>query len=84
MNIDNCLLESVLNYRVKTNEEKSNIKVDENLIRYNQLYHSYDFYENKFPEGFENIPGFEQIIENIVENSKTNTPLIEYNSRINN
>ena len=46
MNIDNCLLESVFNYKVKTNEEKSNIKVDENLIRYNQLYHSYDFYQN--------------------------------------
>ena len=83
MNIDSFLLESVFNYKVKTNEEKSNIKVDENLIRYNQLYHSYDFYEKKFSEGFDNIPGFEQIIESIVENSKSNSPLNEYNSRIN-
>jgi hypothetical protein len=82
MNIDSFLLESVFNYKVKTNEEKSNIKLDENLIRYNQLYHSYDFYENKFSEGFDNIPGFEQIIESIVENSKSNSPLNEYNSRI--
>lgn len=83
MNIDNNWLESVFNYKVKTNEEKSNIKVDENLIRYNQLYHSYDFYEKKFPDGFENIPGFNLIIENIVEQSKSNNPLNEYNSRIN-
>ena len=82
MNIDNNWLESVFNYKVKTNEEKSNIKVDENLIRYNQLYHSYDFYESKFSDGFENIPGFNLIIENIVENSKSKTPLSEYNSRI--
>jgi hypothetical protein len=83
MNIDSFLLESVFNYKVKTNEEKSNIKLDENLIRYNKLYQSHDFYENKFPEGFDNIPGFEQIIESIVENSKSNSPLNEYNSRIN-
>ena len=59
------------------------IKVDEDLIRYNNIYHSYDFYENKFPNGYDNIPSFDKIIINIVENSKNNNPLKEYNSRIN-
>ena len=83
MNIDDNMLYTVFNYKVLTNEEKNFIKVDEDLIRYNNIYHSYDFYENKFPDGYENIPSFDKIIENIVEKSKNNNPLKEYNCRIN-
>ena len=82
MNIDENSLETVFNYRVKTNEEKQSIKVDENLIQYNNLYNSYEYYESKFPDGFDNIPGFNLIISAIVENTKFNNPLLEYNSRI--
>ena len=83
MNINEDMLSYCFNYRVLTNEEKNYIKVDEDLIRYNNVYHSYDFYESKFPDGYQNIPSFDKIIENIVENSKNNNPLKEYNSRIN-
>ena len=83
MNIDDNMLYTVFNYKVLTNEEKNFIKVDEDLIRYNNIYHSYDFYENKFPDGYENIPSFDKIIINIVENSKNNNPLKEYYCRIN-
>ena len=83
MNIDDNMLYTVFNYKVLTNEEKNFIKVDEDLIRYNNIYHSYDFYESKFPHGYENIPSFDKIILNIVENSKNNNPLKEYYCRIN-
>ena len=83
MNIDENSLETVFNYRVKTNEEKQSIKVDENLIQYNNLYNSYEYYESKFPNGFYHIPGFNLIISAIVENTKFNNPLLEYNSRVN-
>ena len=83
MNINEDMLNYCFNYRVLTNEEKNFIKVDEDLIRYNNIYHSYDFYENKFPDGYVNIPSFDKIILNIVENSKNNNPLKEYYCRIN-
>ena len=44
---------------------------------YNQLYKSFEFYNDKFPEGYNNIPGFEKIIEQIVDNSQDNSPLKE-------
>jgi hypothetical protein len=83
MNIDENSLESVFNYKVKTNEEKHLTKVDETLIQYNNLYNSYEYYESKFPDGYDSIPGFNLIISAIVENTKFNNPLKEYNSRIN-
>ena len=83
MNINDFELETVFNYRVKTNEERNVTKIDETLIQYNNLYHSYEFYESKFPDGHENIPAFNLIISSIVENSKFNNPLKEYNLRIN-
>ena len=48
---------------------------------YNQLYKSFDYYEDKFPEGFDNIPGFNLIIDEIVDNSQDNSPLKEIMSK---
>jgi hypothetical protein len=83
MDIDENTLETVFNYKAKTNEEKQSIKFDETLIQYNNLYNSYEYYESTFPDGFDNIPGFNLIILAIVENTKFNNPLLEYNSRVN-
>ena len=82
ININNLC--DVFNYVVITNKEKENDKIDENLIQYNNLYQSHDFYKNKFPDGYENINGFDLIIDSIVEKSKTNSPLSEYNNRVGN
>ena len=82
MNIDENSLETVFNYKVKTNEEKHLTKVDETLIQYNNLYNSYEYYESKFPDGYDSIPGFNLIISAIVKSTKFNNPLKEYNSRI--
>jgi hypothetical protein len=32
-------------------------------VKYNTFYKSYEFAEKKFPKGYENIPGFDKVIE---------------------
>ena len=81
MDIDDSMLDSEFNYKCVVNLNKNQIIVDESCLQYNELYKSYDFYDAKFPEGYENIPGFNQIIIKIVEQSKDNSPLIEYESK---
>lgn len=83
MNIDENMLNTVFSYWTPTNEEKNIIIVDESCIMYNQLYKSFEFYNDKFPEGYNNIPGFEKIIEQIVDNSQDNSPLQEIEMRAN-
>ena len=56
MDISEDLLCSAFNYKVQTNEEKDNDKFDPSRAQYNNLYKSYEFYEKKFPQGYENIP----------------------------
>jgi hypothetical protein len=81
MDINDSMMNSVFFYKCVLNENKNIIIIDESRLQYNELYKSYDFYDAKFPEGYENIPGFNQIIEKIVEQSKDNSPLIEYESK---
>ena len=81
MDIDEYMLITVFSYWTPTNEQKDIVVVDEKCIMYNQLYKSFDYYENKFPEGFENIPGFNLIIDKIVDNSQNNSPLQEILSK---
>ena len=82
MNISEDLLDSVFNYRVKTNEEKNFVKLDLSMVQYNNLYHNFDYYNRKFPPGYDNIPGFPDVIQSIVEKNNDNTPLKEYNKRL--
>jgi len=81
LDIDEMMLNTVFAYWAPTNEEKNMIQVDERCVMYNSLYKSFEFYDKKFPEGHENIPGFEKIIEKIVERAYDNSPLIEITSR---
>jgi hypothetical protein len=83
MDIDESSLFDIFNYRTQTNEEKEYIKLDYSCIMYNQIYKSHEFYESKFPTGFENMIGFDKIIDKIVEQSLDNNPIKEYNERIN-
>ena len=77
MDINENELETVFNYRVYTNKEKSVLEVDWSMLLYNHLYSSYEFYENKFPPGFDNIVGFDKIIQKMADNNINNTPLNE-------
>ena len=58
-----------------------NMSIDMNKIQYNNYYQSYEFFESKFPEGYTNIIGFSDIIENMATNAKLKNlnPLDEIN-----
>ena len=51
--------------------------IDISKIQYNAFYRSYEFVENKFPSGYETIPGFDKVINMIAENLESTTPLEE-------
>lgn len=46
-------------------------------VAYNLRYKTTEYWESKFPNGYQNIPGFEKIIEKIAEEALT--PLEEIN-----
>ena len=77
MDINENELETVFNYRVYTNEQKTVLELDWSMLLYNHLYSSYEFYENKFPPGFDNIVGFDKIIQQMADNNINNTQLNE-------
>jgi hypothetical protein len=53
--------------------------IDWSKVQYNSFYKSFEFHKSKYPEGFENIPGFDKIIINECHNAKT--PLEEITKR---
>ena len=57
------------------------INYDVDKIQYNSYYKSFEFFESKFPSGFDSMPGYYRIINEIRYNAKT--PLDEMNDRIN-
>jgi len=58
-----------------------NMSIDMNKIQYNNYYQSYEFFERKFPRGYNNIIGFTDVIENMAANAKLKNlnPLDEIN-----
>ena len=72
--LNNLLLKGILpeelDFTVKPRPE-----IDINKIKYNAFYRSYEFAESKFPQGYENIPGFNKIIESVRQELETKTPL---------
>ena len=58
-----------------------NVSIDMNKIQYNNYYQSYEFFESKFPKGYDNIIGFSNVIENMATNAKLKNlnPLDEIN-----
>ena len=57
------------------------MSIDMNKIQYNNYYQSYEFFESKFPKGYDNIIGFSDVIENMATNArlKNINPLDEIN-----
>lgn len=68
------ILPDELNFGIKREYE-----LDLNKLKYNAFYRSYEFYESKFPKGYENIIGFDKIIEHITYKAqeKKKSPLQE-------
>jgi len=53
--------------------------LDWEKLQYNNKYKSKEFFENQFPEGMLNLPGFDKVIEMMVLKAKT--PLEEMKER---
>jgi hypothetical protein len=66
------ILPDSLNFNINQTNE-----IDMYKLAYNLRYKSIDYWESKFPAGFECIPGFDKIIEKIVDEALT--PLEELN-----
>ena len=60
------ILPDSLNFSLNQNNE-----IDVYKIAYNLRYKTTEYWESKFPDGFQNIPGFDKIIEKITEEALT-------------
>jgi len=58
------ILPDSLNFGLQQNNE-----LDINKIAYNLRYKTTEYWESKFPPGYESIPGFDKIIKKIAEES---------------
>ncbi len=45
--------------------------VDWDKLQYNSTYNSPEYFRNKFPSGFDYLPGFDTIIQNMANKAKT-------------
>lgn len=68
------ILPSQLNFTVQDNT------IDIQKLQYNAFYRSYEFYESKFSNGYQGIPGFDKVIELCAQNNQDNSPLKELES----
>lgn len=75
--INDLLSKGILPDELNFTGEKQFEGVDVARLQYNAFYRSYGFYLNKFPQGLENLPGFNKVIETIQEQNADNTPLKE-------
>ena len=74
------ILPDELDFTIKPRPE-----LDINKIKYNSFYRSYEFAESKFPPGYENIPGFDKIIDLTRQELENTSPLedIEFRQKFN-
>ena len=78
MNQDIKLLNrGILPDSLKFNRQQE--ELDLNKVAYNLRYKDTNYWLNKFPPGFENLPGSEKVLEQIAQ--KALTPLEELNLR---
>ena len=56
------ILPDSLNFNSNPSQE-----IDVYKIAYNLRYKTTEYWESKFPDGYQNIPGFDKIIEKIAE-----------------
>jgi hypothetical protein len=59
------------NLPIQLNFGLPNQEIDWDKVRYNTFYKSKDYFERKFPQGYESIPAFDKIVELMAENAKT-------------
>ena len=57
----------------------SSNELDWEKVAYNTFYKTPEYFINKFPPGFESLPGWEQIVDKMISNAKS--PLEEMEAR---
>jgi hypothetical protein len=72
--LDKQIVPSCLHFQL---EETDNINWDK--VSYNDYYKSFDFFASKFPNGWQSIPGFDKVIEEMAINAPS--PLDEMKER---
>jgi len=80
--INNCFINGFIpNCLLYNASPEYNMSIDMNKIQYNNYYQSYEFFQSKFPKGYDNIIGFSDVIENMATNAKLKNlnPLDEIN-----
>jgi hypothetical protein len=73
--IDNDLIPSVLDFTIDTDRS-----LDWSKVSYNNHYKSFDYFSNKLPNGWQSIPGFDKVIEDMAISATS--PLEEMNKLI--
>lgn len=73
---NNGIIPDEFNYN-KTSEDS----IDMSKVKYNAFYKTREYFLNKLPKGFETLPGWENIIDKMIDESKT--PLEEILERQN-
>jgi hypothetical protein len=71
--LNSGVLPEELNFSLEPQE------IDWSKVLYNSYYKSYEFHSNKFPNGMQNLPAFNSIVDHMIENAKT--PLEEITKR---
>ena len=61
-----------LNYRGDAVEE-----LDFEKVAYNTRYHSFDYYDAKFPNEIKKMPAYDKIVDLCVQKNEENSPLKE-------
>lgn len=70
--LKNGVIPDELNFKPKPQED-----IDWNMVKYNSFYKSPEFFEAKFGNGMNYIPGFDKVIDMMVANAKTPLQEIE-------
>ena len=67
----------VIQEMIGMKELKYPLQYDPEKLKYNSKYKSFDYFANKFPRGWQGIPGFDKVIEMCRLRGSLITPLQE-------
>jgi hypothetical protein len=79
--INNLLKSGVIPVELDFVNISPNEPIDWEKVAYNTFYKTPEFFINKFPAGFESLPGWERIVDKMISNAKS--PLEEMEERQN-
>jgi hypothetical protein len=79
--INNLLKNGVIPVELDFVSMSANDPIDWEKVAYNTFYKTPEFFINKFPPGFESLPGWEKIVDKMISNAKS--PLEEMEARQN-